>query len=159
MDEVLAIGPRLERQHLILFANELAKLLSAITQQRKAPEPYTTDYLRSIAAEQHSAWVHPTQVYAIITLFLLFVILSAILRLRARPGMVVASLLILYPINRFVMEVLRGDNPHDVAGFTISQFISIVAIIGGIVMVVVLLRRPFPPPAAPEPTAPDGPTA
>lgn len=147
--EVRELAPKLKRQRLVPFASALAVHLDQMTTQRKVEEPYTTDYLRGIAAKQHSAWVHPTQVYAMITLFLLFVILSAVWYRRRQPGMVTAWLLILYPINRYVMEVLRGDNPHDVGGFTVSQFISIVALLGGIVMMLVLRSRPIPDAAGP----------
>ena len=34
-------------------------------------------------------------------------------------------LLLLYPISRVLLEIIRTDNPHDVAGLTVSQFISV----------------------------------
>ena len=96
--------------------------------------------LRSIATAQHTLWVHPTQVYDAISLTLMFLVLSAVLHRRRRHGMVIAWTMLLYPVSRFVQEMLRADNPHDVAGLTVSQFLSLVLFGLGLVYMFVLIR-------------------
>ncbi len=98
--------------------------------------------LRTLAARQHSRWVHPAQLYDAISLTLLFFVLSAIHRRRRRAGMVVAWAMMLYPINRVLQEMIRGDNPHDVFGLTISQFSSLLILLAGVALALVLRRRP-----------------
>ncbi len=97
--------------------------------------------LRTVAAKEHSLWVHPAQVYDAIALFLLFVFLSLVFRRAGRPGTVVAWAMILYPINRVLQECIRRDNPHDVLGFTVSQAISVAVMIAGIALLIVLTKR------------------
>ena len=48
--------------------------------------------------------------------------------------------LVLYPIARVVLEMIRSDNPHDTAGLTISQFVSASMFLGGIAYLFVLYR-------------------
>ena len=96
--------------------------------------------VRALAAQQHSLWVHPTQVYDAIGLVLLFLVLSAILRRRRRHGVVVAWGMILYSISRFLQEMVRADNPRDVAGLTVSQFLSLAVLLLGVVYLVLILK-------------------
>jgi prolipoprotein diacylglyceryltransferase len=55
--------------------------------------------------------VLPTQTLSGVGAVLLFVILSLYLDRTRRPGRVFLLMGILYPIDRFIMEALRGDNP------------------------------------------------
>ena len=97
--------------------------------------------LRRLAATQRSRWVHPTQLYDAIGLSILFVLLSVIFNRCQRHGLVVAWTMVLYSVSRFLMEIIRGDNPHDVAGLTVSQFISLVVFVAGLVYMWVLARK------------------
>jgi phosphatidylglycerol:prolipoprotein diacylglycerol transferase len=94
-----------------------------------------------------SAPVHPTQIYASITAFLISVLLGMYYWRRKRDGMVIAWLFVLYPISRFLEEAIRTDNPIDTFGFTISQGISLAAIPLAILFMI-LLR--FLPPRSPR---------
>ncbi|HRX87727.1 MAG TPA: prolipoprotein diacylglyceryl transferase [Phycisphaerae bacterium] len=111
--------------------------------------PMTWSALRALAAQQHSRYVHPAQLYDAIACTLIFFVLSAIFWRRRHPGMVVAWGMILYGINRPLQEMIRGDNPHDTFGLTISQFMSLTILAGGIVLALVLVRskRTVPSPA------------
>jgi len=73
--------------------------------------------------------------------------------------MVFAVLLLLYPVLRVIEEVIRIDNPHDTAGLTVSQFVSLGLIAAGLAFLYVLYRVPLrspravpwvPPPPEPE---------
>jgi hypothetical protein len=92
--------------------------------------------LRTLANAQHSLPVHPTQLYDAINLTLMFLLLSAIHARRRGDGSALAWAMILYPIVRYLMEMIRADNPRDVAGFTISQFISMLIFAAGVVFLV-----------------------
>ncbi len=104
----------------------------------------------------------PSQLISSFNAFVLFLILSAVYHwFRRKEGLVAALLLILYPINRFWLETLRGDTAQPGA-LSIAQKISIPACIAGVVLLIWVLRRPArpdPPPAAESQPAPAPPTA
>jgi phosphatidylglycerol:prolipoprotein diacylglycerol transferase len=114
--------------------------LARLSKSRPADQPATMADLRAVAAAQRTQWVHPTQVYDAVGLVLMFFVLSAILHRRRRHGLVIAWTMLLYPASRFVQEMLRGDNPHDVAGLTISQFLSLIVFAAGLLYMLVLLK-------------------
>jgi len=127
-----------------------------------SPGPVTLDDLRNLGAGQHSRWVHPTQLYDAIGLALLFFVLSAIYYRRRRHGMVIAWTMVLYSISRFLQEMIRVDNPHDVGGLTISQAISIGTLVAGLILMLVLikflpLRSPRAPAVRQQPVESPGP--
>jgi phosphatidylglycerol:prolipoprotein diacylglycerol transferase len=77
--------------------------------------------------------LHPTQVYSSVTAFLLAGILSWYFRRRPFDGAVMALAWILYPINRYVLETLRDDEPGRLGtDFTFSQLMSMGLVISGI---------------------------
>jgi prolipoprotein diacylglyceryltransferase len=57
-------------------------------------------------------------------------------------------LFLLYPIMRFMEEIIRSDNPHDTAGLTISQFISLVLFLIGVIWMFIVYRLPLRSPKA-----------
>lgn len=103
--------------------------------------PHTWAEIRSLAAAQHSHWLHPAQVYDCVALVLLFLLLSEIYRRRPRAGEVTAWTMILYPINRILQESIRADNPKDTFGLTISTFLSAVILLGGVAMLLYIRGR------------------
>jgi prolipoprotein diacylglyceryltransferase len=112
------------------------------------------------AREYRSLPVHPAQLYASLDGFLLAALLSMIFYRRKRHGVVFGWLLLLYPVCRIAEEIIRVDNPHDTVGLTISQFISVLILIGGVVWMVAVHRMPLrspkavpyvPPPLEPKP--------
>ena len=106
----------------------------------RAGRPVTLANLREVAAGQHTLWIHPTQIYDAIALTLLFLVLSAVFHRRQRQVMVVAWTMVLYPISRFTQELIRADSPRDVGGLTISQFLSLVVLLLGVVLLVLLVK-------------------
>jgi phosphatidylglycerol---prolipoprotein diacylglyceryl transferase len=71
--------------------------------------------------------VHPTQVYSAIDAGLLAWLLWAYYPFRRRDGELVALLLTLHPITRFLLEIIRTDEPAVFGtGMSISQNISLV---------------------------------
>lgn len=107
--------------------------------------------LAQLSASYPSKPVHPTQLYETITAFLLCWLLGRLYYYRERHGIIGAWFLILYAVARFVLELLRQDNPLDVGGLTISQAISIGTFLTGWLWLYVVHRRlpPVSPRAVP----------
>jgi phosphatidylglycerol:prolipoprotein diacylglycerol transferase len=118
--------------------------------------------LRALATAHPSQRVHPTQLYAFVALSLLALLLSALYWRRTRDGQVIFALFLIEPPTRWVLELLRADNPVDTAGFTISQFIAICMTLIGLVGLLVLQKMPPRSPRAvpwEEPPADQPPTS
>jgi phosphatidylglycerol:prolipoprotein diacylglycerol transferase len=76
-------------------------------------------------SEAYSLPVHPAQLYAFLLDVVLFFILSIFFKYRKRNGETLFLFGILYPVVRFCLELLRGDNPLYLNLFTVAQIISI----------------------------------
>ena len=90
--------------------------------------------------------VHPAQVYASISSILIGIVLSYVFYKKPRPGFVTCLLLLLYPVNRFVLEgTFRGDTPQDILplsdSLTISQYVSVVGFLAGLIWLGVILYQ------------------
>jgi phosphatidylglycerol---prolipoprotein diacylglyceryl transferase len=86
--------------------------------------------------------VHPTQVYAALDGFFLLALLTVFYPRRRRDGEVMALLMVTYPVTRFLIEGLRGDEPALLLGMTMSQGISVVLFLGGLLLWAYLARQP-----------------
>lgn len=87
--------------------------------------------------------IHPTQLYSVINALLLFFLLWVYYPFRSRDGEVFAMLITLYPITRFLLEMIRIDEPSQFGtGLSISQLISIGMLIGAAGLWIYLYRRP-----------------
>ncbi|MHC4090373.1 MAG: prolipoprotein diacylglyceryl transferase [Planctomycetota bacterium] len=125
-----------ERGQYATAAIHLARLSNS---REDAARVGLTDLCR-LAAGQCSLWVHPTQVYDALALLFLFLVLSVVFYRRQRPGMVVAWAMLLYPVGRFTQEFIRADNPRDVGALTISQFLSLVMFLLGLIYLILLFK-------------------
>jgi phosphatidylglycerol:prolipoprotein diacylglycerol transferase len=76
--------------------------------------------------------VHPTQLYSALDGLLLLALLTAFYPRRRRDGEVMALLMVTYPVTRFLIEGLRGDEPANLAGMTLSQAVSVAVFRGGL---------------------------
>ncbi len=75
---------------------------------------------------QRSLPVHPTQIYSSINAALLCLLTLAYYPFRRHDGEVIALLLTLYAITRFILEMIRTDEGNFYAtGLTISQNVSL----------------------------------
>lgn len=85
--------------------------------------------------------VHPTQVYSAISAALLAWLLWSFYPFRQQDGQVVALLMTLYPISRFLLEIIRVDEaPVFGTGLSISQNISLVVFAAALALWVYLGR-------------------
>ncbi|MGN0930748.1 MAG: prolipoprotein diacylglyceryl transferase family protein [Thermoguttaceae bacterium] len=88
--------------------------------------------------------VHPTQIYSSINAFIIFCILLVVAKYARRDGIVLGVGMLLYPINRFCLELIRTDEESFCgSGLTVSQCVSVGIIILGIL---VLLKTFLTPP-------------
>ncbi len=97
--------------------------------------------LEDLAGAFRSLPVHPTQFYAAIGAMLLSGFLSTLFYARRRHGVVIGALLVMYPLQRMLEEMIRVDNPHDVAGLTVSQFISLSLCLVGLAYLYFLFKH------------------
>jgi phosphatidylglycerol:prolipoprotein diacylglycerol transferase len=87
--------------------------------------------------------VHPTQIYSAIDAGLLAWLLWAYFPFRRRDGECLALMLTIHPVTRFLLEVIRTDEPSVFGtGLSISQNISIVLLAFAGVLWWYLSRRP-----------------
>ena len=81
----------------------------------------------------HTLPVHPTQVYSWAAAVLLFILLHVYYRYHRREGTVFALFWLIYPVQRFLLELIRGDNPLRMGDrLTISQIVGLPVIIAAI---------------------------
>lgn len=87
--------------------------------------------------------VHPTQLYAAIDAGLLALVLWFFFPYRRHDGEVFALLVTIHPISRFLLEMIRSDEPGQFGtGWTISQWISIGLLAVGIGLWIYAERQP-----------------
>jgi phosphatidylglycerol:prolipoprotein diacylglycerol transferase len=87
--------------------------------------------------------VHPTQIYSAIDAGLLGWLLWSFFPFRRRDGQCIALLLTIHPITRFLLEVIRTDEPAVFGtGMSISQNISILLLACAAALWWYISRRP-----------------
>lgn len=87
--------------------------------------------------------VHPTQIYSAINAGLLAWFLWSYYPLRRRDGEVIALMLTIYSVTRFLLEILRIDeSPVFGTPWSISQNISLAMLAGAVGLWLFLGRRP-----------------
>lgn len=87
--------------------------------------------------------VHPAQLYSAIDGMLLAWVLWAFTPWHRRDGAVFALYLCLYPVSRFLQEIIRTDEGAiGSTGLTISQNVSLAILAVGVILALVVARRP-----------------
>jgi phosphatidylglycerol:prolipoprotein diacylglycerol transferase len=87
--------------------------------------------------------IHPAQLYSAITAALLSWLLWCYYPFRKRDGQVVALMFMLYPISRFLEEIIRTDEQAVFGtGLSISQNISLALFVIGIGLWFYLAKQP-----------------
>ena len=82
--------------------------------------------------------MHPTQLYHFVADLALFAVLLVLLRRKRFDGQVFLWYVILYAVERGLLEMTRGDPRGEIAGLSTSQ---VIAIAGGLIAAVFLVRR------------------
>ena len=110
-------------------------------------ESVTVSYLRAGVVNQlsvplselpdKSLPVHPTQIYSSANAFLLCVVLWLFWYHRRSDGELFGLMLILYPVGRFMIEIIRNDEVGQFGTeLTISQWVSLGTVLVGFVIFV-----------------------
>jgi phosphatidylglycerol:prolipoprotein diacylglycerol transferase len=102
--------------------------------------------------------LYPTQVYESVSMVLLFLLLTAYFPFRRHDGEVWLLFLTLYPVHRFLNEMLRNDTEPLADGLTLSQNGSLLILAVALALWVWVLSRPaqyhpFAEKKTPEPVA------
>ena len=86
---------------------------------------------------------HPTQIYSAVNALLLFWFLWQVYPFRRRDGEVIALLLTIYPVTRFLLEIIRTDEvPVFGTGLSISQNVSVVILVAVVSLWWYVWRQP-----------------
>lgn len=85
--------------------------------------------------------VHPTQLYQVAMITVMFLIIWRLRKHRHREGWLFGVYLVLAGVERFLVEFVRAKDDLLSFGLTIAQVISIAAILGGVAWLVAF-RRP-----------------
>jgi phosphatidylglycerol---prolipoprotein diacylglyceryl transferase len=139
---------RKDRDRLLKAQQQINSVALTLNQQLARYDTTLTNLNDLAYREGRTLPLHPTQIYASINGLLLAVLLNEIFYRRKRHGMVFVMLLLLYPAARFMEETIRIDNPHDTVGLTISQFVSVVLFLTGVVYLYIIRRLPERSPRA-----------
>jgi len=93
--------------------------------------------------------LHPTQIYETISMSLMTFLLLSYYPYKRRDGLIMVVFMLGYAVHRFLNEMLRTDTDPVAFGMTLSQNISILIFVSGLMLgALALYRRPGPPLAA-----------
>ena len=85
--------------------------------------------------------LHPSQIYSSMNAFIIAGLLAVYFRHRAFNGAVLGLGWVIYPVTRFVLELLRGDELGQFnTQFTISQYVSLGIFSSGLIFLLVMSR-------------------
>lgn len=90
--------------------------------------------------------VHPTQIYSSIHAFAMSLLLLTFYPYRKYDGQVLALFMLIYPIGRYFLELIRNDEKGQLGtSLTISQWISVIVLISAVLFWIILKIRKSPP--------------
>lgn len=126
-----------EARHLLEQVQAGERVRIVTTQSRKSKT------WKVSSEPQRSLAVHPAQLYAALDAGLLCLLLIALTPYRRRDGEVVAWMLTLHPISRFLLEIIRTDESGMFGtGLSISQLISLGLLALAAILWWYILRQP-----------------
>jgi phosphatidylglycerol---prolipoprotein diacylglyceryl transferase len=90
--------------------------------------------------------VHPTQLYEVASMLIVFAVLWA-LRKRGRPiGWLFGLYLVFAGLERFLVEIVRAKDDRLLGPFTLAQLASVIVLLIGVLLVAKWRRGPSPEP-------------
>lgn len=92
------------------------------------------------SVSQQGANRHPVQLYEAFLNLAIYVLLIPAYRRRKQNGEILAIYCIIYPLGRFLLEFLRGDERLGWHGFSYAQIISLGFVAIGLTMGIMLSR-------------------
>ena len=116
--------------------NENKNLIIKLADGRKLRLP-------AVTAPERSHPVHPTQIYSTINALLICLFLLTYDPFRRRDGELWAWMMTIYPLARFLEEMIRNDEASILrTGMTISQNVSLLILVCAVAMWIYVLRQP-----------------
>jgi phosphatidylglycerol:prolipoprotein diacylglycerol transferase len=107
---------------------------------------FTSYEAHEITGVPLDAALHPSQIYLSLSNLLLFPVLLWIGHRKRYDGQVFLWYVVLYGILRGALEITRGDPRGEVAGYSTSQIIAAIAVLGAVILMAYRRRRgPSPP--------------
>ncbi|NCC51387.1 MAG: prolipoprotein diacylglyceryl transferase [Spartobacteria bacterium] len=88
-----------------------------------------------------AAALHPTQLYETLFNLALYAFLLWVYARRKRDGSIVALYLLIYPVFRFLVEFVRGDERMIYVGLTLAQLTSLALFATGLILWVLLPKK------------------
>jgi phosphatidylglycerol:prolipoprotein diacylglycerol transferase len=82
--------------------------------------------------------LHPTQLYETTSMMLLFMLMVAYMPFRRHDGEVMVLFMLGYAVHRFLNEMLRTDTDRVAFDMTLSQNVSILVFVGGLVLALII---------------------
>ena len=123
--------------HLLVDKTQPGRTFEIVTADRPGAK------LLTVGAVPHSRPVHPTQIYSAINALLICWFLWVYYPFRGRDGQVLAMLFSIYPVTRFLMEMIRTDERAVFGtGMTISENISLLLLVVAAAIWSYVLTRP-----------------
>jgi phosphatidylglycerol:prolipoprotein diacylglycerol transferase len=92
--------------------------------------------------------VHPTQLYEIVMMLVVFMILWRLRLKPARFGVLFGIYLMFAGLERFLVEFLRAKDDRFLAGFTLAQLTSLLVIAAGVIVWQTSRSAPDPEPGS-----------
>ena len=86
--------------------------------------------------------VHPTQIYEVILMGLVFFVLWKLRKRNTPDGWLFSILIILAGIERFLIEFLRSTTPSPIPDLSVAQLIAIGLIVIGILKIISIRNKP-----------------
>ncbi len=131
----------------------IACLSAGDTIARTSHLPWAVEYTSPNSAGFGRGPQHPAVGYEMLGDFLILGIMAlTVFRLRLKAGYAFASMLILYSLMRFGVSELRTDSAFVIRDWvTVPQFVSMIGLALGLVMLMLTWLRPASWPEQPEP--------
>ncbi len=95
---------------------------------------YGSETACSIGVEMHGAVRHPVQLYEAILNVALYSLLLVVYRRKRRDGEVLMAYCLIYPLLRFLIEFMRGDERWRMLNLTSAQLVSLAIMACGILL-------------------------
>lgn len=86
--------------------------------------------------------VHPTQIYEVILMGLVFFVLWKLRKRNTPDGWLFSILIILAGIERFLIEFIRSTTPSPIPDLSVAQLIAIGLIVIGILKIISIKNKP-----------------
>lgn len=86
--------------------------------------------------------VHPTQVYEVVLMGLIFFVLWKLRKRNTPDGWLFSILIILAGIERFLIEFIRSTTPSPIPDLSVAQLIAIGLIVIGILKIISIKNKP-----------------